>query len=96
MIATFNDYEMARAEMRAEPGFHPMASEPETGEFIAALIRMTCARTVLELGTHRGHTTLYMVQAMEGKSGSVVTLDCYDNRSPALRQFDLPGMNKTK
>jgi predicted O-methyltransferase YrrM len=88
VTATFNDYDVARAEMRAEPGFYPMASEPETGEFIAALIRMMCPRTVLELGTHRGHTTLYLVQAMEGKPGSVTTLDFYDHRSPALRRFD--------
>jgi predicted O-methyltransferase YrrM len=88
VTAAFNDYDVGRAEMRAEPGFYPMASEPETGEFIAALIRMMCARAVLELGTYRGHTTLYLVQAMEGKPGSVTTLDAYDHRSPALRRFD--------
>jgi predicted O-methyltransferase YrrM len=82
------DYATALAEMRAEPGFHPMGSEPDTGEFIAALIRMVRPRAVLELGTHRGHTTLHLIQAMASQPDTVTTVDCHDSRSPVLRRFD--------
>lgn len=53
-----------------EPRF---ITPPETSAFIEALITMTDARSILEVGTHTGFTTLHMLRAVIGKSGAKVT-----------------------
>ena len=48
-----------------------------TSEFIAALITMSDARHILELGTYSGYTTLHMIRSILGKEGGkVVSIDC--------------------
>jgi predicted O-methyltransferase YrrM len=83
------DFDSHLAEMMGEAGFYPMSSEPETGEFVCALVKLLRPRAVIELGTFRGFMTLQLIRAMRGRPGSnVVTVDCSDLRSPVLRRFD--------
>lgn len=47
-----------------------------TSEFIEALVRMSDAKQILELGMYSGYTTLHMLRAIVGKQGSkVVSID---------------------
>src|ERR1051326_4434104 len=83
------DFESHLAELMREPGLFPMSSEPETGEFVCALVKLLRPRAVIELGTFRGFMTLQLIRAMHGRPRShVVTLDWGDSRSPVLRRFD--------
>lgn len=83
------DFDSHLADMMGEAGFYPMSSEPETGAFVCALVKLLRPRAVIELGTFRGFMTLQLIRAMHGCSkSSVVTVDCSDLRSPVLRRFD--------
>lgn len=63
-----------KIESLFEPRF---ITPPETAQCIEALITMTDARSVLELGTCTGFTTLHMLRALIGKPGSrIVSIDC--------------------
>ncbi|MEJ2766255.1 class I SAM-dependent methyltransferase [Photobacterium sp. MCCC 1A19761] len=46
----------------------------DTGEFLAAMIRATRARHVLEIGTSNGYSTIWLADAV-GSDGQVTTLD---------------------
>lgn len=53
-----------------------ITAEP-TAEFIEALIIMTDAYQILELGMYTGFSTLHMIRAICGKPGAkVVSIDC--------------------
>lgn len=50
---------------------------PETSEFIEALVTMTDARQILEVGMYSGFTTLHVLRAIVGKAGAKITsIDC--------------------
>lgn len=48
----------------------------ETGEFLLVLVRATRARTVLEIGTSNGYSTLWLAEAAQAIRGSVTTVEC--------------------
>lgn len=57
-----------------EPRF---ITPPETSAFIESLITMADARSVLELGTYTGFTTLHILRALIGKTNArIVSIDC--------------------
>jgi predicted O-methyltransferase YrrM len=64
---------------------HGWNSEPEVGETLAALIKLTGARTIVECGTFQGATTLAMLKALP-KDGRLITIDIEDNRCEALKK----------
>jgi len=73
----------------AESDAFPWTTERETGEFLASLIRLLRPRQVLELGTFKGATTLQLIRALPVTvKPRVVTVDCSDLRSTALRKLD--------
>jgi predicted O-methyltransferase YrrM/predicted pyridoxine 5'-phosphate oxidase superfamily flavin-nucleotide-binding protein len=47
----------------------------DTGEFLAVLVRATCARRVLEIGTSNGYSTLWLAEAVRAIGGSVTTIE---------------------
>jgi predicted O-methyltransferase YrrM len=47
----------------------------ETGEFLAVLVRATCAQRVLEIGTSNGYSTLWLTEAARAIGGSVTTIE---------------------
>lgn len=51
---------------------------PDTGEFLAVLVKVMQARRILEIGTSNGYSTLWLADAA-GSDGTVTTVE----RSPA-------------
>ena len=49
--------------------------EPETGRFLAFLIKMTGARKVLELGCGVANSAIWMAQALKEQGGVLYTVD---------------------
>ncbi|KDN16111.1 O-methyltransferase [Amycolatopsis rifamycinica] len=74
------------AELRAVtaglPGGTAMQVMAEEGQLLAMLVGLSGARTVLEIGTFTGYSTLCMARALPA-DGEVVTLDL-DGRWPAI------------
>lgn len=59
----------------------PTDDSADEGEqlLLYSLIRALKPKTVVETGTHRGHTTLYLAQALkENQQGHIHTCDPYD------------------
>lgn len=73
-------------ELRRETELLPMGQAmqvmAEAGQFLALLIRLTGARTVIEVGTFTGYSTLCMARALPPAS-RLITLDITD-RWPAI------------
>jgi predicted O-methyltransferase YrrM len=47
----------------------------DTGEFLAVLVRATEARTLLEIGTSNGYSTLWLGEAAKATGGKVTTVE---------------------
>lgn len=68
--------ERAKLSEKIDMLYEPRFITPfETSEMIEALITMTDSRSILELGTCTGYTTLHMLRAVIGK-GKVTSVDC--------------------
>lgn len=48
---------------------------PDTGEFLAVLVKATGARRILEVGTSNGYSTLWLADAVEAVDGAVTTIE---------------------
>jgi len=48
---------------------------PDTGEFLAVLVRATGARRILEIGTSNGYSTLWLADAAAAIGGAVATVE---------------------
>ncbi|MFD4631744.1 O-methyltransferase [Streptomyces sp. NPDC058284] len=66
-----------REETAQLPGGTTMQVMAEEGQLLALLVRLTGARSVLELGTFTGYSTLCMARALPA-DGKVVTCDVTD------------------
>jgi O-methyltransferase len=71
-----------RAVTAGLPGGTAMQVMAEEGQLLALLVGLTGARSVLEIGTFTGYSTLCMARALP-PDGEVVTLDL-DGRWPAI------------
>jgi len=66
---------------------------PDTGEFLAVLIRATLARRLLEIGTSNGYSTLWLASAARAIDGSVTTVEFSDYKvGLASKNFDRSGL----
>ncbi|MGW7757442.1 O-methyltransferase [Streptomyces violaceusniger] len=63
-----------REETAELPGGTALQINPEEGQFLALLVRMTGAADVLELGTYTGYSALCMARALPA-DGHLVTCD---------------------
>lgn len=61
---------------------HDWNSEKEVAEFLASLIKMTKAKTFLEIGTFQGFTTVEIAKALP-KDSLLVTIDIKDYVTPS-------------
>jgi predicted O-methyltransferase YrrM len=77
-------YGLEPLPIKDEP--HPWDSETEVGELIAALIKLTGAAKVLELGTLKGKTSTSMFNALPS-GGQLVTVDIEDKRGELFKQL---------
>jgi len=48
---------------------------PETGEFLAVLVKATGVRRILEIGTSNGYSTLWLANAVADVDGAVTTIE---------------------
>lgn len=65
---------------------HVWNSEKEVGQFLASLIRLTKARTVLEIGVFEGETSKDLIEALP-KGGMYVGVDIEDLRTTESKQL---------
>ncbi len=64
---------------------HEWNSEPEVGETLAALIKMSKAKCVLEVGTFEGETSCNIIEALP-KGGYFVSVDIEDYRTEKAKK----------
>jgi predicted O-methyltransferase YrrM len=62
--------------------------EPETAELLGLLIRSTRARSVLEIGTSNGYSTIWLADAAEATGGTVVSVEI-DSERTAMAELNL-------
>ena len=69
---------------------------PETGAFIALLVRALKARRILEIGTSNGYSTLWLAYAVQQLGGQVVTVDRATYKVDlARRNFERAGLSSS-
>lgn len=71
--------------IEAQAERHVWNSEKEVGQFLASLIRLTKARTVLEIGVFEGETSKDLIEALP-KGGMYVGVDIEDLRNSDAKQ----------
>jgi len=59
--------------------------EPETAELLALLIRSTRARSILEIGTSNGYSTIWLADAAEATGGTLVSVEIDPERTALAR-----------
>ena len=57
--------------------------EPETAEMMAVLVRALGARSLLELGTSNGYSTLWLADAAQANDGRLVSVEIDPQRTAA-------------
>ena len=70
-LATFGDTHDSDAANRAT---RMLNITPDTGEFLAVLVKAMGARRILEIGTSNGYSTLWLADA-SGSAGAVTTVE---------------------
>ena len=67
---------------------------PDTGTLLNVLIRSRRARTILELGTSYGHSTIFLAEAARGGNGKVISIDIKaDKQAYAYEQLEAAGLD---
>jgi predicted O-methyltransferase YrrM len=59
--------------------------EPETAELLALLIRSTGARSILEIGTSNGYSTIWLADAAEATEGTLLSVEIDPERTASAR-----------
>jgi predicted O-methyltransferase YrrM len=66
---------------------------PETGPFLALLLKATHARDVLEIGTSNGYSTIWLADAVQPSQGHVTTIEVSAAKvALATANFELAGL----
>jgi predicted O-methyltransferase YrrM len=71
-LAAFGDAHDSDAANRAT---RMLNITPDTGEFLAVLVKATQARRILEIGTSNGYSTLWLADAAASLDGAVTTIE---------------------
>ncbi len=85
---------MARLEMRDQQerargwsgSERIQALHPDSGRFLYVLTLATGAKSIIEIGTSHGYSTLWLAAAARANGGKVVTCDANPERIAAARQ----------
>jgi predicted O-methyltransferase YrrM len=66
---------------------------PDTGEFLAVLVKAMGARRILEIGTSNGYSTLWLADAAASIDGAVTTVEMSPQKIAMAREnFDRAGL----
>jgi predicted O-methyltransferase YrrM len=69
--------------------------EPDSAQLLAALVRATGARRLLELGTSNGYSTLWLADAVRSVGGRLLSVDVDAERSAlAAGNLDRAGLRE--
>jgi predicted O-methyltransferase YrrM len=60
--------------------------EPETAALLAVLVRCIRPRTILELGTSNGYSTIWLADAAEATGGTVTSIEIDPRRTAMARE----------
>lgn len=71
-----------------EAGLYPMNVTPNQGKLLQLLARVQGARTVLEIGTLGGYSTIWMARALPRDGGRLVTLEA-DSRAAEVARGNI-------
>jgi predicted O-methyltransferase YrrM len=71
-LAAFGDAHDSNAASHAS---RMLNITPDTGEFLAVLVKAMNARRILEIGTSNGYSTLWLADAAAGIGGAVTTVE---------------------
>jgi predicted O-methyltransferase YrrM len=67
---------------------------PDTGTLLNIIVRSMRARTILELGTSYGHSTVFLAEAARSNNGKVITIDVKaDKQRYAREQLVAAGLD---
>ncbi|MDN4056403.1 class I SAM-dependent methyltransferase [Massilia sp. YIM B02763] len=89
-LAAFGDAHDADGANRAT---RMLNITPDTGEFLAVLVKATAARRILELGTSNGYSTLWLADAAAGIGGAVTTVEMAQAKIDMARaNFERAGL----
>jgi len=64
-----------------------LAVGPDTGALLGALVKGAGAKTILEIGTSYGYSTVWLAQAARATGGRVITLDLAANKQAYAREM---------
>ena len=68
---------------------------PDSGTLLNVLIRSMRARTILELGTSYGHSTIFLAEAARAGDGKVISIDIKaDKQAYAREQLKAAGLDR--
>lgn len=69
--------------------------EPETAQLLAVLVRAAGVRTLLELGTSNGYSTLWLADAVRATGGRLTTVEIDSGRSAqAATNLERAGLGR--
>ncbi|MFK3739761.1 O-methyltransferase [Massilia sp. TN1-12] len=89
-LAAFGDAHDADGANRAT---RMLNITPDTGEFLAVLVKATGARRILELGTSNGYSTLWLADAAASIGGAVTTVEMAQAKIDMARvNFERAGL----
>ena len=69
-----------------EPQDRMLAITKETGELLNMILRIKKAKTMLEIGTSTGYSTIWCADAIKDQSGKIITIE--QNTSKIIRARD--------
>lgn len=89
-LAAFGDAHDSDATNR---GTRMLNITPDTGEFLAVLVKAMGARRILEIGTSNGYSTLWLADAAASLDGHVTTVETAPQKIAMARQnFERAGL----
>jgi predicted O-methyltransferase YrrM len=89
-LAAFGDAHDSDAANRAT---RMLNITPDTGEFLAVLVKAMQARRILEIGTSNGYSTLWLADAAASIGGAVMTIEMSAQKIAMARQnFERAGL----
>ena len=78
--------ELAPAEFTKRIDEFLLAVGPATGQLMNLLIKEAKARTILELGTSHGYSTVWLAEAARATGGKVISMDVHPGKQEYARQ----------